>query len=132
MSREIEIVGLLIKLTNKTMLQKPKFYLIQALKFFSTTRKYQKPLFPISFRCRPLPFSEKSTKGPHSHINYRGNARIVFSFQPELYKKDLVRQSSADSSGGPEMEYCGKLHFALRYDKDVEGLIVKVRRNEPL
>lgn len=48
-------------------------------------------------------------------------------FQPELYKKDLVRQSSNDSSGGPEMEYCGKLHFALRYDKDVEGLIVKVK-----
>lgn len=38
-----------------------------------------------------------------------------------------MRQSSADSSGGAEMEYCGKLHFALRYDKDVEGLIVKVR-----
>lgn len=38
-----------------------------------------------------------------------------------------MRQSSADSSGGPEMEYCGKLHFALRYDKDVEGLIVKVK-----
>lgn len=56
--------------------------------------------------------------------------RIAFSFQPELYKKDLVRQSSADSSGGPEMEYCGKLHFALRYDKDVEGLIVKVSKND--
>lgn len=36
-----------------------------------------------------------------------------------------MRQSSADSTG-PEMEYCGKLHFALRYDKDVEGLVVKV------
>ncbi|XP_068908178.1 synaptotagmin-10-like isoform X5 [Tenebrio molitor] len=46
--------------------------------------------------------------------------------QPELYKKDLVRQSSADSSGGPEMEICGQLHFSLRYDKDVEGLVVKV------
>ncbi|KAI4463955.1 hypothetical protein MML48_4g00006710 [Holotrichia oblita] len=49
----------------------------------------------------------------------------LFLFQPELYKKDLVRQSSTDSAG-PEMEYCGKLHFALRYDKDVEGLVVKV------
>lgn len=47
-------------------------------------------------------------------------------FQPELYKKDLVRQASTESSAGPEMEYCGKLHFALRYDRDVEGLVVKV------
>jgi hypothetical protein len=56
--------------------------------------------------------------------------------QPELYKKDLVRQSSADSSGGPEMEICGQLHFSLRYDKDVEGLVVKVNSfrslNSPL
>lgn len=50
---------------------------------------------------------------------------ILKIFQPELYKKDLVRQSSNDSSGG-ELEYCGKLHFALRYDKEVDGLVVKV------
>jgi len=24
------------------------------------------------------------------------------------------------------MEYAGKLHFALRYDKEIEGLVVKV------
>jgi hypothetical protein len=24
------------------------------------------------------------------------------------------------------MEYCGKLHFALRYDLEIEGLVVKV------
>lgn len=49
-------------------------------------------------------------------------------FQPELYKKELVRQSSNDSSVTSELEYCGKLHFALRYDNDIEGLIVKVRK----
>ncbi|XP_047004610.1 synaptotagmin-10-like [Schistocerca americana] len=47
--------------------------------------------------------------------------------KPELYKKEMMaRQSSTDSSS-TEMEYCGKLHFALRYDQDIEGLIVKVR-----
>jgi hypothetical protein len=47
--------------------------------------------------------------------------------QPELYKKEmLTRQTSSDSSGTGEMEYCGRLHFALRYDTDIEGLVVKV------
>ncbi|XP_063229106.1 synaptotagmin-10-like [Bacillus rossius redtenbacheri] len=46
--------------------------------------------------------------------------------KPELYAKEMVRQSSTDSSGTGEMEYCGKLHFALRYDSEMEGLIVKV------
>lgn len=51
---------------------------------------------------------------------------FIYFFQPELYKKELIRQSSADSSG-IEYEYNGKLHFAIRYDPDVEGLVVKVR-----
>ncbi|EFA01872.1 synaptotagmin-10 isoform X1 [Tribolium castaneum] len=59
-------------------------------------------------------------------LEHRSDSSIVGLIKPELYKKDLVRQSSADSSGGPEMEYCGKLHFSLRYDKDVEGLVVRV------
>jgi len=46
--------------------------------------------------------------------------------QPELYKKELVRQESAESSSTTDMEYAGKLHFALRYDKEIEGLVVKV------
>lgn len=50
----------------------------------------------------------------------------VITVQPELYKKELVRQESAESSSASEMEYAGKLHFALRYDKEIEGLIVKV------
>nr|XP_037871295.1 synaptotagmin-6 isoform X2 [Bombyx mori] len=43
--------------------------------------------------------------------------------KPELYKNELVRQSSTDSA---ELEFCGKLHFALRYDQEVEALIVKI------
>ncbi|XP_076628926.1 synaptotagmin-10 [Colletes latitarsis] len=46
--------------------------------------------------------------------------------KPELYKKELVRQESTESSSTTEMEYAGKLHFALRYDKEIEGLVVKV------
>ncbi|CAH2088044.1 unnamed protein product [Euphydryas editha] len=43
--------------------------------------------------------------------------------KPELYKNELVRQSSTDSG---ELEFCGKLHFALRYDQEVEALVVKI------
>ncbi|XP_075982334.1 synaptotagmin-10-like isoform X2 [Anticarsia gemmatalis] len=43
--------------------------------------------------------------------------------KPELYKNELVRQSSTDSA---ELEFCGKLHFALKYDQDVEALVVKI------
>ncbi|XP_043268547.1 synaptotagmin-10-like [Venturia canescens] len=46
--------------------------------------------------------------------------------KPELYKKDLTRQESTESSSTTEMECAGKLHFALRYDKEIEGLVVKV------
>ncbi|XP_053976419.1 synaptotagmin-10-like [Hylaeus volcanicus] len=46
--------------------------------------------------------------------------------KPELYKKELVRQESTESSSTIEMEYAGRLHFALRYDKEIEGLVVKV------
>lgn len=50
----------------------------------------------------------------------------TFPSQPELYKKDLTRQESTESSSTAEMECAGKLHFALRYDKEIEGLVVKV------
>ncbi|XP_011499388.1 PREDICTED: synaptotagmin-10-like isoform X2 [Ceratosolen solmsi marchali] len=46
--------------------------------------------------------------------------------KPELYKKDFKRQESNDSSSTGEMDSAGKLHFALRYDKEIEGLVVKV------
>jgi hypothetical protein len=55
---------------------------------------------------------------------------VLGLFQPELYKKEmLARQTSSDSSGTGEMEYCGKLHFALRYDSEIEGLVVKVTKH---
>jgi hypothetical protein len=58
------------------------------------------------------------------------NILFVCLFQPELYKKEmLARQTSSDSSGTGEMEYCGKLHFALRYDSEIEGLVVKVTKH---
>ncbi|KAG7305010.1 hypothetical protein JYU34_010452 [Plutella xylostella] len=43
--------------------------------------------------------------------------------KPELYKNELVRQSSTDSA---ELEFNGKLHFALKYDQEVEALVVKI------
>ncbi|KAF9422127.1 hypothetical protein HW555_002148, partial [Spodoptera exigua] len=43
--------------------------------------------------------------------------------KPELYKNELVRQSSTESA---ELEFCGKLHFALKYDQEVEALVVKI------
>lgn len=36
-----------------------------------------------------------------------------------------MRQPSTDSNG-PDMEVSGMLHFSLRYDREVEGLVVKV------
>lgn len=51
---------------------------------------------------------------------------FFYLMQPELYKKDLTRQESTESSSTADMEYAGKLHFALRYDKEIEGLVVKV------
>ncbi|XP_076748632.1 synaptotagmin-10 isoform X2 [Xylocopa sonorina] len=45
--------------------------------------------------------------------------------KPELYTKEMG-QDDADSVSITEMEYAGKLHFALRYDKEMEGLVVKI------
>ncbi|XP_022914567.1 synaptotagmin-10-like [Onthophagus taurus] len=64
-------------------------------------------------------------------LEHKNDSSIIGLIKPELYKKDLVRQASTES-GGPDMEYCGKLHFALRYDKDVEGLVVKVLESRDL
>ncbi|CAH0560345.1 unnamed protein product [Brassicogethes aeneus] len=58
----------------------------------------------------------------------RSNSKAVGNIKPELYKKDLVRQASVESSSGPDMEYCGKLHFSLRYDKEMEGLVIKRKK----
>ncbi|XP_058789351.1 synaptotagmin-9-like isoform X2 [Phymastichus coffea] len=58
-------------------------------------------------------------------LENRSNSRLGL-IKPELYKKDLTRQESNESSSTGEMESAGKLHFALRYDKEIEGLVVKV------
>lgn len=52
------------------------------------------------------------------------SSMCYYCSQPELYKNELVRQSSTDSA---DLEFCGKLHFALKYDPEVEALVVKVR-----
>ncbi|CAK9804677.1 SYT9 [Anthophora plagiata] len=44
--------------------------------------------------------------------------------KPELYTKELVKQEDAESNGA--MECAGKLHFALRYEKEIESLVIKI------
>ncbi|KAI5733029.1 hypothetical protein M8J76_006806 [Diaphorina citri] len=46
--------------------------------------------------------------------------------KPELYSKEMLRQNSTDSSDNADMEYSGKLNFALKYDFEMDALIVKI------
>ncbi|EEB19763.1 synaptotagmin-10, putative [Pediculus humanus corporis] len=46
--------------------------------------------------------------------------------KPELYVSEKERTNSVDSNATADLEYCGKLHLALRYDSEIEGLVVKV------
>ncbi|XP_069999130.1 synaptotagmin-10-like [Penaeus vannamei] len=47
--------------------------------------------------------------------------------KPELYRNELIRQASVESSGaGSDTEAVGRLRFTLKYDPAIEGLIVKV------
>ncbi|GBO11550.1 Synaptotagmin-6, partial [Araneus ventricosus] len=61
------------------------------------------------------------------------DSQSIGRIRPELYQQDVMRQWSADSGtdllgdGSEQGASCGKLTFSLRYDHDVEGLIVKVR-----
>ncbi|CAL4063256.1 unnamed protein product, partial [Meganyctiphanes norvegica] len=45
--------------------------------------------------------------------------------KPELYRAELTRQSSVES-GDSDMETMGQLTFTLKYDRIMEGLVVKV------
>ncbi|KAK6637193.1 hypothetical protein RUM44_007607 [Polyplax serrata] len=45
---------------------------------------------------------------------------------PELYRSENERANSMDSNSTADLEYCGKLHLALRYDAEIECLVVKV------
>ncbi|KAK0132590.1 Synaptotagmin-9 [Merluccius polli] len=47
--------------------------------------------------------------------------------KPELYK-----QRSVDGEDGRRADSCGRLHFVLKFDCDVEQLIVKIHRAEDL
>ncbi|GFU68027.1 synaptotagmin-10 [Trichonephila clavipes] len=60
------------------------------------------------------------------------DSQAIGRIRPELYQQDMMRQWSADSGadllgdGTEQGASCGKLTFTLRYDHDVEGLIVKI------
>nr|XP_042901328.1 synaptotagmin-6-like [Parasteatoda tepidariorum] len=74
--------------------------------------------------------SEKSIKSV-CNIAQR-DSQAIGRIRPELYQPDMMRQWSADSGaellgdGSEQGASCGKLMFTLRYDHDVEGLIVRV------
>ncbi|KAK6626340.1 hypothetical protein RUM43_006651 [Polyplax serrata] len=50
----------------------------------------------------------------------------TFIANPELYRSENERANSMDSNTTADLEYCGKLHLALRYDAEIECLVVKV------
>ncbi|KAL1130147.1 hypothetical protein AAG570_013085, partial [Ranatra chinensis] len=52
------------------------------------------------------------------------NSRLGI-IKPELYADDTATRNS-DQSDTTQMEYCGKLHWALRYDTEMDALVVKV------
>uniref|UniRef100_A0AAR5QK66 C2 domain-containing protein n=1 Tax=Dendroctonus ponderosae TaxID=77166 RepID=A0AAR5QK66_DENPD len=57
--------------------------------------------------------------------NY-SNSKIGI-IQPELYQTEMLqRQSSIKSENEAKMDTNGFLHFALKYDKELEGLVVKM------
>jgi len=68
-------------------------------------------------------WNEKSLSGVSSNIKFYSLFALP---QPELYKRELVRQSSTESSSA-DTEKVGRLDFSLKYDHELETLIVKVR-----
>ncbi|XP_030745731.1 synaptotagmin-10-like isoform X2 [Sitophilus oryzae] len=54
------------------------------------------------------------------------NSKKVGLIKPELYKKELVRQSSIQSNPEVNMQKNGYLHFSLKFDRELEGLVVKI------
>ncbi|XP_076324051.1 synaptotagmin-10-like isoform X2 [Tachypleus tridentatus] len=58
-------------------------------------------------------------------------ASSVGEIKPELYKNELLKEASVESGSILEDNLdlgtpCGKIHFTLKYDEDIEGLIVRV------
>ncbi|XP_066259121.1 synaptotagmin-9-like [Euwallacea similis] len=69
---------------------------------------------------REIKFSICSLDRNHS------NSKIGI-IQPELYQKEMLqRQPSIKSESEVKMVTNGFLHFALKYDKELEGLVVKM------
>ncbi|KAF9818225.1 hypothetical protein SFRURICE_003966, partial [Spodoptera frugiperda] len=73
----------------------------------------QKP--PRSYSCFLSRIPRKCKGIPHLRIRHQPNWVPSVQDLPELYKNELVRQSSTESA---ELEFCGKLHFALKYDQE--------------
>ncbi|XP_022248749.1 synaptotagmin-10-like, partial [Limulus polyphemus] len=58
-------------------------------------------------------------------------ASSVGEIKPELYKDELLREASVESRSTSDDNLdlgtpCGKIHFTLKYDEDIEGLIVRI------
>ena len=62
-------------------------------------------------------------------INYPLSIYRYFNLfqKPELYRNELIRQESVESSQESDTESAGTLSYSLKYDSEIEGLIVKVR-----
>uniref|UniRef100_T1IQ10 C2 domain-containing protein n=1 Tax=Strigamia maritima TaxID=126957 RepID=T1IQ10_STRMM len=50
---------------------------------------------------------------------------LVGAIMPELYRYELMRQDSDTSTSENETEAQGKLHFTLRYDDEIDALVIK-------
>lgn len=61
----------------------------------------------------------------------RSNSNHLGIFKPELYKEEALRRASVASTI-VEMVPAGLLLFSVRYDYEVEGLVVKVREGRDL
>ncbi|KAF7272217.1 hypothetical protein GWI33_014974, partial [Rhynchophorus ferrugineus] len=58
-------------------------------------------------------------------LERNNSSNKVGIIKPELYKKELVRQPSVQSNPDVKMQKNGILHFSLKFDKELEGLLVK-------
>ncbi|KAJ1526091.1 hypothetical protein ONE63_009256 [Megalurothrips usitatus] len=86
----------------------------------AVTSEQQKFQRQLSYRIDPVPLGQIQ----FSVCSLDRSNDTMGNIKPELYRDEAVKRGSADSTG--DMECCGKLHFAIRYDNEMEALIVKV------
>lgn len=86
----------------------------------AVTSEQQKFQRQLSYRIDPVPLGQIQ----FSVCSLDRSSDNMGNIKPELYREEAVKRGSADSTG--DMECCGKLHFAIRYDSEMEALIVKV------